>query len=109
MSDAGRRVGPAEVLHMATLARLHLTEARAGQLATELDGILSHMDALQAAPAPPSVAEPDIPAGHGGRDDTGHPDPLARARDAWAPEMRDGFFLVPRLETHEDGGGRGGA
>jgi hypothetical protein len=28
--------------------------------------------------------------------------PLARARDAFAPKMADGFFLVPRLSTHED-------
>jgi aspartyl-tRNA(Asn)/glutamyl-tRNA(Gln) amidotransferase subunit C len=27
--------------------------------------------------------------------------PLGRPREAFAPEMRDGFFLVPRLETHE--------
>ena len=28
--------------------------------------------------------------------------PLARAREEFAPEMRDGFLLVPRLATHED-------
>jgi hypothetical protein len=28
--------------------------------------------------------------------------PLARPRDAFAPEMREGFFLVPRLATHEE-------
>ena len=27
-----------------------------------------------------------------------------RPREAAAPEMRDGFFLVPRLSTHEDAG-----
>ena len=28
--------------------------------------------------------------------------PLERPREAFAPQMRDGFFLVPRLSTHED-------
>jgi hypothetical protein len=27
---------------------------------------------------------------------------LLRPRDTFAPSMRDGFFLVPRLSTHED-------
>jgi aspartyl-tRNA(Asn)/glutamyl-tRNA(Gln) amidotransferase subunit C len=30
--------------------------------------------------------------------------PLVRARDEFAPLMRDGFFLVPRLATHDDAG-----
>jgi hypothetical protein len=32
--------------------------------------------------------------------------PLAVPRESFAPEMRDGFFLVPRLATHEDEGER---
>ena len=35
------------------------------------------------------------------RADHGPPIPLARSLDAVAPSMRDGFFLVPRLSTHE--------
>jgi hypothetical protein len=27
---------------------------------------------------------------------------LARPRERFAPDMRDGFYLVPRLATHED-------
>ena len=30
--------------------------------------------------------------------------PLVLPRDAFAPLMRDGFFLVPRLATHDDAG-----
>ena len=30
---------------------------------------------------------------------------LARTKEEFAPQMRDGFFLVPRLETHDDGSG----
>ena len=43
------------------------------------------------------------------RSDDALPIPLARAREDIAPEMRDGFFLVPRLSTHEDGADGHGA
>ena len=36
------------------------------------------------------------------RPDEGPSVPLTRPREAFAPEMREGFFLVPRLATHED-------
>jgi hypothetical protein len=31
---------------------------------------------------------------------------LTNPRESFAPLMRDGFFLVPRLATHEDQGER---
>ena len=37
------------------------------------------------------------------RADDGDPYPLAREREALAPDMRDGFFVVPRLATHAAG------
>jgi len=36
------------------------------------------------------------------RVDVGNQIPLARPREAFAPAMRDGFLIVPRLATHED-------
>jgi aspartyl-tRNA(Asn)/glutamyl-tRNA(Gln) amidotransferase subunit C len=36
------------------------------------------------------------------RADVGPQIPLARERETFAPSMRDGFFLVPRLSTHEN-------
>ena len=30
--------------------------------------------------------------------------PLAIPRETFAPKMRDGFFLVPRLSTHDGEG-----
>jgi Asp-tRNA(Asn)/Glu-tRNA(Gln) amidotransferase C subunit len=35
------------------------------------------------------------------RADSGPPFPLARSLDAFAPSVREGFLLVPRLSTHE--------
>ena len=38
------------------------------------------------------------------RADDGAPYPLARERDAFAPALQDGFFVVPRLASHRDVG-----
>jgi aspartyl-tRNA(Asn)/glutamyl-tRNA(Gln) amidotransferase subunit C len=75
-----------DVRHIAALARLGLTDERAASLVAELNTILEHMDAT------------GLPV----RADVGPQIPLAREREAFAPSMRDGFFLVPRLSTHED-------
>ena len=48
--------------------------------------------------------EPTAGVGTGGtplRPDEGPPIPLARERESFAPQFRDGFFVVPRLATHE--------
>jgi aspartyl-tRNA(Asn)/glutamyl-tRNA(Gln) amidotransferase subunit C len=93
-----------DVLHVASLARLGLSPAQVPQLVAELNGILAHMEILAAVAtdaAPSSVA--GMGAGEdGARDDNGRQRPLAVPRDAFAPESRDGFFLVPRLATHGD-------
>jgi len=92
-----------DVRHIAGLARIGVPEDRLDALVQELNGILAHMDALQrvasagaleasrgahlgmplAADEPPAVA-------------------LERPREEFAPNMQHGFFLVPRLATHED-------
>jgi aspartyl-tRNA(Asn)/glutamyl-tRNA(Gln) amidotransferase subunit C len=95
------------VRHVAALARLGVDEARIAVLAAELSGILEHMAALQEIDTSGVAAGPEG-AGAPLRADAGPPIPLARPLAAFAPAMRDGFFLVPRLATHgdtpEDGG-----
>jgi aspartyl-tRNA(Asn)/glutamyl-tRNA(Gln) amidotransferase subunit C len=91
-----------DVRHIAGLARLGLDDDRATLLVRELNTILGHMDALSRVNT--DRVQEAIGAGAGGlppRPDTGPPIPLARSLDAFAPAMRDGFFLVPRLSTHE--------
>ena len=91
-----------DVRHIATLARLGLTDARAAAIVAELNTILEHMDEL--AKVDTAGVEEAIGVGAEGlpvRDDKGPPFPLARSLDAFAPSVRDGFFLVPRLSTHE--------
>lgn len=96
-------VTPEDVRHVARLARVGIEEARIPSLVTELNGILGHMDVLQrvdiaAVPeTPPALAMPL-------RDDALPADQLHRTRESFAPSMRDGFFLVPRLASHESSG-----
>jgi aspartyl-tRNA(Asn)/glutamyl-tRNA(Gln) amidotransferase subunit C len=91
-----------DVRHIAALARLGLAGDRAELLVRELNTILGHMDALSKVDT--DGVQEAIGVGAVGlpvRPDTGPPIPLARSLDAFAPAMRDGFFLVPRLSTHE--------
>lgn len=95
-------VSPADVRRMAALARIGVPEAHLATLAAELDGILAHLDVLsRVQPAPPAheVAGmplgPDVPPGVS----------LAFPRESFAPRCRDGFFLVPRLDAHDDAAG----
>ncbi len=94
-----------DVRHVAQLARLGLAEEDLTRYVEQLNGILVHMEALQAVPsagaahaaeeqAEPMRLRPDVPGSV----------PLAIAREKFAPMMRGGFFLVPRLATHEDAG-----
>ncbi|MBA3891758.1 MAG: Asp-tRNA(Asn)/Glu-tRNA(Gln) amidotransferase subunit GatC [Gemmatimonadaceae bacterium] len=92
-----------DVRHVAALARLGLTDDRATALVGELNGILGHMAALEAVDTT-GLAEV-IGVGATGtplrEDRGGRSDALAVAPHAFAPEMRDGLLIVPRLATHE--------
>ena len=97
-----------EVRRVAALARLSIDPSRLPGLVAQLNGILGHMEVLA-----------NVESGDGKWDvgETGSATPmrpdrgnssisLAIPRETFAPEMRDGFFLVPRLSTHEGDGER---
>jgi aspartyl-tRNA(Asn)/glutamyl-tRNA(Gln) amidotransferase subunit C len=94
-----------DVRHIAGLARIGVPEARLDGLVHELNGILLHMDELQRVPGA-GAADGAPPAREGMplRADAPPSVALARARELFAPKMKLGFFLVPRLTTHEDAG-----
>jgi aspartyl-tRNA(Asn)/glutamyl-tRNA(Gln) amidotransferase subunit C len=95
-----------DVRHIAALARLGLSDERAQALVAELNTILAHMDVL--AQVKTDGLEEVAGVGAAGaplRADSGPPIPLERPIDTFAPAFRDGFFLVPRLATHEDAEG----
>src|SRR5688572_18135428 len=92
-----------DVRHVAALARLRLEPDRVPALVRELNGILAHMDVLSKVgtrnvPPAAGVSAGGTPL----RDDGGAPIPLARPLAEFAPAVRDGFFLVPRLASLAD-------
>lgn len=98
-------VTPDDVRHVAGLARLGMPEHALAAYVEQLNGILAHVDVLQgvntdALRGTSAGAEAGMPL----RDDVVAPVPLAIARERFAPKMAEGFFLVPRLATHEDAG-----
>jgi aspartyl-tRNA(Asn)/glutamyl-tRNA(Gln) amidotransferase subunit C len=98
-------IGPDDVRHVAALARLEVPDDKLRELVSQLNGILSHMDALTKVNTTgitraPGVSEAAMPL----RADSGPPIPLARPLDSFAPQWRNGFLLVPRLATHETAG-----
>ncbi len=96
-------VTDAEVRHVAALARLGLDAEQLPTIAAELNGILAHMEILSKVDTSAIGAVTGVgAAGTPLRVDGGNQIPLARPREAFAPSMRDGFLIVPRLATHED-------
>lgn len=105
-----------DVRHIAGLARIGVPEERLDALVGELNGILANMEVLQRVQSSGAAAEADaLRAGLPLRADQGpsvrleHPiasfAPRTRALDgAPMPSVIEGFFLVPRLATHEDAG-----
>jgi aspartyl-tRNA(Asn)/glutamyl-tRNA(Gln) amidotransferase subunit C len=97
-----------DVLRVAELARLGVDAARADDLTRELSSILSHMEVLSQVDT--STVPITAGVGAGGtplRPDVGVPCAIISRLAAVAPAMRDGFFIVPRLATHEDSGETG--
>jgi aspartyl-tRNA(Asn)/glutamyl-tRNA(Gln) amidotransferase subunit C len=105
-----------DVLHIAGLARIGVPADRVEALVRELNGILAHMDVLQKVPsAGAAEAAQNAHAGMPLRADAPPSVRLEHPRESFAakmtargggrvPAMMDGFFLVPRLATHEDAG-----
>lgn len=88
-----------DVRRVAALARVGLDERRLPALAAELSGILDHMAVLarvDVAAVTDLAQEGEVHL----RPDSGPPIPLLRPLPTFAPLMRDGFLIVPRLATH---------
>lgn len=97
-----------DVRHIADLARLGVSPERLDDLVRELNGILGHMEVLaqvntrdvageSSSTGMPSASTPL-------RSDSSGPIPLLRPLEAFAPEVRDGFIIVPRLASHASPG-----
>jgi aspartyl-tRNA(Asn)/glutamyl-tRNA(Gln) amidotransferase subunit C len=92
-----------DVRHIAALARVGVDESRLPALAAELSGILDHMAVLarvDISSVPDIARDGDVHL----RPDSGPPIALLHPLPAFAPMVRNGFLIVPRLATH---GGEG--
>jgi aspartyl-tRNA(Asn)/glutamyl-tRNA(Gln) amidotransferase subunit C len=92
-----------EVRHIAALAQLGLDNEQVRAIASELNSILDHMHVLARAEVVDDGAAATLAEGGAMvlRPDAGPAIPLQRPPADFAPAFRDGFFLVPRLATHE--------
>ena len=96
-------IRPEDVRHVAHLARLELDDSRLEVITRELGSILEHMEVLQRVDTTGVATTASVTdAGTPLRVDAGPPIPLERPIEEFAPEVRDGLFIVPRLATHGD-------
>lgn len=95
-----------DVRHVASLARLAVPDSKLDDLVRELNGILVHMDVLREVET--GEGEPDTsytglpPTSTPLRSDSSGPIPMTLPIESFAPQVRDGFIIVPRLASHVD-------
>jgi aspartyl-tRNA(Asn)/glutamyl-tRNA(Gln) amidotransferase subunit C len=96
-------IGRDEVLHVAKLAELAVPEADLDRLVAQLNRIVAYVAQLNEVPAD-RMADPFVPGPQAVslREDVPGADPLARRPGELAPELVEGFFLVPRHGAMED-------
>jgi aspartyl-tRNA(Asn)/glutamyl-tRNA(Gln) amidotransferase subunit C len=94
-----------DVRHIAGLARIGVPEDRLDALAKELSSILGQMEVLDRVSSAGVAAAADaVRPGMPLRSDEPPSVALQHPCESFAPAMKYGFFLVPRLATHEDAG-----
>ena len=96
-------IGRNEVLHVAELAGLALREGELDRLVDQMNRIVDYVARLDQVPAD-HMAESFLPGPAAAelREDIPNAVPLARPPAEFAPEFRDGFFLVPRHGAMEE-------
>jgi aspartyl-tRNA(Asn)/glutamyl-tRNA(Gln) amidotransferase subunit C len=102
MADEGARITRADVVHVARLARLGLTEEELESLTRELSVILDHaarVSALDTDGVPPT-AHP-LPLINVFRSDEVRPGVDRDEVLSQAPDVEDGRFRVPRILGEE--------
>ena len=96
-------IGKSEVVHIAKLAELAVSDQELPKLVEQLNRIVSFVEELNQAPAgetaPTYSAGPEMTPL---RPDVVNPVPLARSPAEIAPAFVNGFFVVPRLGAMEE-------
>jgi aspartyl/glutamyl-tRNA(Asn/Gln) amidotransferase C subunit len=85
----------ADIQKIADLAELHVDEATAAELEQQLRRILDYVEQLNELPqdGAPEIPRPATRL----RRDEPSADPLDRPPSEWAPGLKGGLFVVPRL------------
>ena len=98
-----------EILQIANLARLRLTDSESEDLSHDLNQILEYVDTLASLEVPEGerleLGPPEAPEREAGQIP---PDPMAHPPSEFAPDFREGFFVVPSppsLGGADDAGG----
>ena len=91
-----------EIRHIAALAELAVDDTAAAGLERELTRILDYVRQLEALDSGDAPLTDDRVAPL--RADVSGSDPLQRPPREWAPALRDGLFVVPRLGELGGGG-----
>jgi aspartyl-tRNA(Asn)/glutamyl-tRNA(Gln) amidotransferase subunit C len=96
-------IGRNEVLHVAKLAELAVSEGELDRLVDQMNRIVDYVAQLDEVPAD-RMAAAFLPGPQAVvlREDVPGPVPLARPPTTFAPEFREGFFLVPRHGAMEE-------
>jgi len=95
-------IGRDEVLHVARLAELDVPAQDVEGLVGQIGRIVDYVAQLNQVPAGEQAAKFEAgPPVVALREDVPGAVPLARGPESFAPEFRDGFFLVPRLGSME--------
>jgi len=85
-----------EILQIATLARLRLTDSESEDLSQDLNQILEYVDTLTSIQVPEGdrleLGPPAAPEREAGQIP---PDSMAHPPNDSAPDFREGFFVVP--------------
>lgn len=98
MAGPGPRISPADVEHVARLARLDLAAAEKERMRTELDGILAYIDKLRALDTrdvPPTSHA--VPVTNVMREDEERPSLPQEEMLANAPDRHRDLFRVPKI------------
>ncbi|MEJ2312311.1 MAG: aspartyl/glutamyl-tRNA amidotransferase subunit C [Gemmatimonadales bacterium] len=91
------RFSVADVRRAGALARLALSSEEIERFAAELAPVLDGFERIEASGPPPELASRERHSGRGSRSDAPDPDTLHVRPSEFAPDWRDGFFVVPRL------------
>ena len=101
-APARAEISRAEIERIAKLAELAVDEPTAVQLESQLSRILDHVAQLGELPKE-GEGEGDGRVLRLRADEPGRSDPLARPPADWAPAMKGGLFVVPRLGELDKG------